>query len=64
VCSQTEKNNIPNPFVKKKEMDGHSWVEGFLRHNRMIAPRKAQNLDPGRTQKLNCFIVNDYFTKL
>jgi hypothetical protein len=64
VFTYLEKYNIPNPFVKKKEMAGRSWVEGFLRHNPMIAPRKAQNLNPGRAQKLNRFIVNDYVTKL
>jgi hypothetical protein len=46
VFTYFEKYNIPNPFVKKKEMAGHSWVEGFLCHNPMIAPRKAQNLNP------------------
>ena len=45
-------------------MTGHTWVEVFLRHNLMIAPRKAQNLNPGRDQKLNRIIVNDYYTKL
>jgi hypothetical protein len=59
-----EKNNIPNPFVKEKVMAGRTWVEGFLRRNPMIASRKAQNLNPGRAQHLNSFIVNDYFAKL
>jgi hypothetical protein len=30
----------------------------------MTASRKAQNLNPGRTQKLNSFIFNDYCAKL
>jgi hypothetical protein len=30
----------------------------------MIALRKAQNLNPGIAQNLNCFIVNDFFAKL
>jgi hypothetical protein len=59
-----EKNNIPNPFVKETGMAGSAWVEGFLRYNPIIASCKAQNLNSGRAQKLNCFIVNDYFEKL
>jgi len=30
----------------------------------MIAHRKAQNLNPGRAQKFNRFIVNDYSAKV
>jgi hypothetical protein len=45
-------------------MAGSAWVEGFLRCNPITAYRKAQNLNPGRAQKLNCFTVNDYFEKL
>jgi hypothetical protein len=30
----------------------------------MTATRKAQNLNPRRAQKLNCFIVTDCFAKL
>ena len=36
-------------------MAGHAWVD---------ASHKAQNLNPGRAQKLYHFIVNDYFAKL
>jgi len=57
------KNNIPYPFVKEKGMAGHAWAEGFLCRNPMIASCKAQNLNPGRAQKLNLFIVNDCFAK-
>jgi len=32
--------------------------------NPMTASRKAQYLNPGRAQKLNRFIVSDYFAKL
>jgi hypothetical protein len=44
--------------VKEKGMTGSAWVEVFffLRRNPMIESRKAQ--------KLNRFIVNDYFAKL
>jgi hypothetical protein len=64
VFTYCEKNNIPNPFVKENGLAGRAWVEGFLCHNPMIAFCKAQNLNPGRAQKLNRFIVNDYFAKL
>ena len=36
----------------------------FLCCNPITALRKAQNLNPGRAQKLNCFTVSDYFGKL
>jgi hypothetical protein len=45
-------------------MAGRDWVQGFTHCNPMIAYREAQNLNPGRAQKLNHFIVNDYFSKL
>jgi hypothetical protein len=43
-----------------------AWVEVFffLRRNPMIASSKAQNLKPGRAQKMNLVIVNDHFAKL
>jgi hypothetical protein len=63
VFTYCEKNNIPNPFVKEEGMADHAWVEGFLRHNPMTASCKVQNLNPGRAQKLNRFIVNDYYAK-
>jgi hypothetical protein len=44
-------------------MCGRAWVEGFVHHNPMTASHKLQNLNPERAQKLNCFIVNDYFAK-
>jgi hypothetical protein len=50
--------------VREKGMDGSAWVEGFFRRNPMTASRKAQNLNPGRAQKLKRFIVNDYYAKL
>ena len=29
VFTYCEKNNIPNPFVTKKGMAGHAWIQGF-----------------------------------
>jgi hypothetical protein len=44
-------------------MAGRAWEEGFVRRDPMTASRKAQNLNPGRAQKLNRYIVNGYFAK-
>jgi len=63
VFTYCEKNSIPNPFVKEEGMAGHGWVEDFLRHNPMTASCKVQNINLGRAQKLNHFIVNDYYAK-
>jgi hypothetical protein len=64
VFTYCEKNNIPNQFVREKEIAGRAWVEGFLRRNPMTESRKAQNLNSGRAHKLNRFIVNEYYAKL
>jgi hypothetical protein len=55
------KNNIANPFVKETGMAGRAWVEGSLPLKPIIASFKAQNLSHGKAQKLNRFIVKDYF---
>jgi hypothetical protein len=47
VFACCENNNIPNPFVKDKGMNGHAWVEGFLCRNPMIASLKVQYLNHG-----------------
>ncbi|XP_072380502.1 uncharacterized protein [Diabrotica undecimpunctata] len=60
----TELNNIPNPFQESKGIAGRYWLRGFMKRNPQIRPRKAQNLNPARAQKLNKFIVKDHFTKL
>jgi hypothetical protein len=49
--------------VNEKGMASLAWVEGILLRHPMIAPRKAQNLNPGRAQKLNRFNFNDYCAK-
>jgi hypothetical protein len=60
MCAFTycEKNNIPNRFVREKGM------AGYLRCNPITASCKMKNLNPGRAQKLNRFIVNDNFETL
>ncbi|KAJ8969110.1 hypothetical protein NQ314_001920 [Rhamnusium bicolor] len=50
--------------LKEKQMARRYWLNGFMQSNPQIRPRKAQNLNPARAQKLNKFIVNDHFTKL
>ncbi|KAJ8930788.1 hypothetical protein NQ314_016365 [Rhamnusium bicolor] len=62
VYRYTKINNIPNPF--REEMAGRYWFNRFMQINPQIRPRKAQNLNSARAQKLNKFIVNDHFTKL
>ncbi|CAG5002623.1 unnamed protein product [Parnassius apollo] len=45
-------------------MIGRDWLRRFLRRHPNISKRKAQNLNPARTQKLNKAVVSDYFAKL
>ncbi|KAJ8969718.1 hypothetical protein NQ314_001616 [Rhamnusium bicolor] len=59
-----EANNIPHKFQIEKETAGKAWFKFFRKRNPELSIRKAQNMNPARAQKLNKFIVNDYFTKL
>jgi len=59
-----ERNGISTPFSAQKGMAGKDWLKAFLKRNRDIAQRSAQHMNPARAQKLNRFIVNDYFDKL
>jgi hypothetical protein len=59
-----EKNEISTPFNAQKGMAGKDWLKAFLKRNRDIAQRRAQHMNPARAQKLNRFIVSDYFNKL
>ncbi|KAJ8931576.1 hypothetical protein NQ314_015488 [Rhamnusium bicolor] len=59
-----EANNIPHKFQIEKETAGKAWFKLFRKRNPELSIRKAQNMDPARAQKLNKYIVNDYFTKL
>ena len=43
---------------------GRSWYRSFMKRNPNLRQRKAQNMNMARAQKLNRFIVNDYFEKL
>lgn len=48
----------------QSQMIGRDWLRGFMKRHRNIRRRKAQNLNPARAQKLNKFVVSDYFSKL
>ena len=58
-CSE---NKIDHPFNNGSA--GRNWLRGFLQRHPGIAKRKAQHLNEARAQKLNRFIVSDYFQKL
>lgn len=64
VYNYCHENNIPNVFSSDKKIAGRFWLRGFLKRNPEISVRKAQSMNPARAQKLNKFIVGDYFTKL
>ena len=57
-------NNITHPFPVAKEVAGKDWLYAFMKRNPQLSKRKAQLMNPGRAQKLNKYIVNDYFQKL
>lgn len=59
-----ENNNIRHPFNVVKELAGKDWLARFLKRNPNLSKRKAQHMNPARAQKLNKFIVNDYFGKI
>ena len=58
------KNNIKQRFNDIKGCAGRNWLKGFLKRHPDIARRKAQHLNEARAQKLNKFIVGDYFKTL
>jgi len=59
-----EKNAIRTPFNARKGMAGKDWFKAFLKRNSDVAQRRAQHMNPARAQKLNRYIVNNYFDKL
>ena len=59
-----EKNNIATPFNDQTCTAGRDWIKAFLKRHPDVSERKAQSMNPARAQKLNRFIVNDYFTKM
>lgn len=59
-----EKNAIRTSFNTVKCMAGKDWLRAFLQRNPVLSLRRAQHMNQARAQKLNRFIVSDYFTKL
>ncbi|XP_063241735.1 uncharacterized protein LOC134541920 [Bacillus rossius redtenbacheri] len=64
VYTFCEKNRIKQQFSVMKGYAGRKWLKGFLQRHPEIARRKAQHLNEARAQKINKFIVNDYFRTL
>ena len=57
-------NSIKHPFNDGLGAAGSKWFKIFMHRHPDISKRKAQHLNPARAQKLNRFIVKDYFDKL
>lgn len=55
---------VPHKFNKVTQLAGKEWFRSFLKRHPNISQRRAQQLNPARAQKLNRYIVDDYFTKL
>lgn len=55
---------IATPFSQTSKVAGRKWLSLFFARHPDVARRKAQQMNPARAQKMNRFIVNDYFTKL
>lgn len=64
VFTFVEKHNIKHRFNKEEKLAGREWFRGFMKRHPRLSRRKSQSLNPARAQKLNPFIVNDYFAKL
>ncbi|KAJ8886340.1 hypothetical protein PR048_012551 [Dryococelus australis] len=58
------KNNIIKPFNPLKCKAGHRWLELFMKRHPDVAKCRTQHLNPGRSSKLNRYIVKYYFAKL
>jgi hypothetical protein len=57
-------NHIRNPFSKSGKTAGKRWFYAFMKRHPRLSERKPVHLNEARAQKLNKFIVDDYFTKL
>jgi len=57
-------NNIATPFNNQTCTAGRDWSKAFLKRHSSVAQSEAQSMNPARAQKLNRFVVNDYFTKI
>lgn len=59
-----ESNKIKHNFNENKQLAGRGWFRLFMKRHPELAKRKAQAMNAARAQKMNRFIVKDYFTKL
>lgn len=64
VFTFAEQNNLSHRFNTDSQMAGRKWMKLFFRRHPDVAKRKAQSLNPARAQKVNRYIVADYFSKL
>lgn len=64
MFSYATERNIPNRFSLTSKLAGRKWLKLFFKRHPDVARRKAQQMNPARAQKMNPFIVNDYFEKL
>lgn len=48
-------------FLSTHFIAGKDWLNGFLKRNSEVRNRESQNLNEARAQKMNRFIVEDYF---
>lgn len=64
VFNYCKENNIENSFSTMSNMAGHCWLQGFLKRNNKIKRRRTQGINLARVQKLNKYIVDDYFKTL
>lgn len=64
VYSYVETENINHRFNREKKIAGRDWYKSFMKRHPELSQRKAQSMNPARAQKLNPYIVRDYFSKL
>lgn len=64
VYRYCEMKNVRHTFNREKQMAGKEWYRAFLKRHPDVSRRRAQQMNPARAQKLNRYIVDDYFQKL
>lgn len=64
VFTFCKENGLQHQFNGTEGCAGRTWFRGFLKRHPELAKRKAQHLNEARAEKLNRFIVQDYFEKL
>lgn len=64
VFAYVTERNLSHPFSEINKLAGRKWLALFLKRHPEVRRRRAQQMNPARAQKMNSFIVGDYFTKL